>query len=37
LGINTRGDIVGLYEVKKDEPHGFLLSQYERDGDEDER
>jgi uncharacterized membrane protein len=37
LGINTRGDIVGFYEVTINEPHGFLLSQYERDGDEDER
>jgi probable HAF family extracellular repeat protein len=37
LGINTRGHIVGLYEDTSGNTHGFLLSQYERDGDEDER
>jgi probable HAF family extracellular repeat protein len=37
LGINTRGDIVGLYNDTDNNIHGFLLSQYERDGDEDER
>jgi uncharacterized membrane protein len=37
LGINTRGDIVGLYDDTNNITHGFLLSQYERDGDEDER
>jgi probable HAF family extracellular repeat protein len=37
LGINTRGDIVGLYDDTGSNTHGFLLSQYERHGDEDER
>jgi hypothetical protein len=39
LGINTRGDIVGLYNDPTNSTirHGFLLRQDERDGDEDER
>jgi probable HAF family extracellular repeat protein len=37
LGINTRGHIVGVYDDTSGNTHGFLLSQYERDGDEDER
>jgi hypothetical protein len=37
FGINTRGDIVGFYVDTGNNTHDFLLSQYERDGDEDER